>query len=176
MTTTNERLRVISHFPGRLRVRAEKFRAVPAFAGEAAEKLKRAPGVSSVSSSALTGSLLIIYDPRVTHLDQLLSVVLAEGRFSGLEVDEEDASVCAAPVPGERMREACMKADAYVRSRAGGRLDLRTAFPGALALLGLGALVARPFTGPQWYHLMYWSCNFFFHLNPRGRGGSPHER
>jgi hypothetical protein len=177
MSTMLDRLRVISHFPGRLRVRAAKFRVVPSTGVEVASRLAREPGVTSATPSPVTGSLLIVYDPRRTQLEQLLSVVVAEGRLSGIDVDEEEQDVNPmAPVPGERVRQVFRQVDSHVRRQVSGKIDLRTGIPATLALLGLGSLLVRPFAGPQWYHLVYWSCNFFVHLNPRDRGASTYGK
>ena len=55
-----DRLRLVSHFPGRLRVRAEMFRVMPEVADEVVARLRQEPAVTGTESSAVTGSLLVL--------------------------------------------------------------------------------------------------------------------
>src|SRR5689334_18519319 len=79
-------LHIASHVPGRLRVRALKLRGEGASV-EIAQRIGAEPGVSSVSASALTGSLLIHYDPGQIQLDRLLPVVLAATELTRVALD-----------------------------------------------------------------------------------------
>jgi hypothetical protein len=180
-----DRLRVVAHLPGRLRVRAETFRVLPEVANDVLERVRREPGVSSASSSEVTGSLLVIYDPSETQILRLLRTIVHVGGLAGIEVDHVDGEPQKAP--GDRVRNVLGELDARMRQATSGTVDLRTAVPGTLALLGLRKLVLGGGRVPEWYDLLFWSFVTFSNLNPRseprgseeptpassGNGGSP---
>ncbi len=160
-----DRLRVVAHLPGRLRVRAETFRILPEVASEVVDRILAEPGVASASASAVTGSVLVLYDPGETQILRLLRTIVLTGGLAGLEVDRRDGEPSA--LPGQRLRAALGGLDARVRAASGGKADLRVAVPSTLALLGLGKLLMttqRPV--PQWYDLLFWSFVTFSNLNP----------
>ena len=170
-----DRLRVIAHLPGRLRVRAETFRILPEVAGEVASRVRKEPGVSSATASALTGSVLVLYDPAETQILRLLRAIVLTGGLAGLEVDKRDVEASA--LPGDRVRDVLRSIDARIRAVAGGKADLRVAVPSTLALLGLSKLLTGTTTpAPQWYDLLFWSFVTFSNLNPRpANGNAGHE-
>jgi hypothetical protein len=169
-----DRLRVVAHFPGRLRVRADTFRVLPEVTREVVRAMSDEPGVSSVTASEATGSILILYDPRLTQLLRLLHNLIQISGVHGVDVDERDFA--ATRRPGDRVRQAMGDADERVRQAAGGNVDLRVGVPGGLALLGLGKLFLGKVALPQWYDLLFWSFVTFSNLNPAARAGetSPH--
>jgi hypothetical protein len=160
-----DRLRVVAHLPGRLRVRAETFRVLPEVASDVVSRVQAEPGVTSASASELTGSVLVLYDPRRTQILRLLRTIVLTGGLAGVEVDRAERRGGASP--GDRMRGAFERLDAAARTAAEGKLDLRTAVPGTLALLGLGKLLGGPVREPEWYDLMFWSFVTFANLNRR---------
>lgn len=163
MSRHADHLQIVSHFPGRLRVRAEKLRA-KGVAAEAAERIGAEPGVSSVTASELTGSLLILYDPALIPLDRLLPAVLAAGELAGVavEVDEPPAGP-----PGQRLRQAFRRVDDYARQSMKGRLDVRTTIPALCMVAGLARFAAGNRVLPRWYEMTFWSFVTFINFNPR---------
>jgi hypothetical protein len=172
MSQRGDRLRVVAHLPGRLRVRAETFRVLPEVAEEVVARVREEPGVVSATASEITGSVLVLYHPDETQILRLLRTIVRTGGLGGIEVDRADAPPPA--LPGVRVRRMLGRLDARVREVCGGQMDLRAAVPGALVLLGLGKLVAelpRP-RPPKWYDLIFWSFVTFSNLNPATMGGS----
>lgn len=166
-----DRLRVVAHLPGRLRVRAETFRILPEVAGEVVDRIREEPGVSSATASALTGSVLVLYDPAETQILRLLRAIVLTGGLAGLAVDRRDAEPTRPP--GDRVRDALRGLDARIRGAAGGKADLRVAVPSTLAVLGLGKLLTGGATRvPEWYDLLFWSFVTFSNLNPRPANGN----
>src|SRR5262249_12499114 len=92
-----DRLRFVSHFPGRLRVRATTFRVLPDVADGVAQRLREEPGVSSVEVARVTGSILVHYDPRVVEMPRLAQLLVRLGGLHGLEVDAGDAESPGGP-------------------------------------------------------------------------------
>jgi hypothetical protein len=159
------RLRLVSHFPGRLRVRAEAFRLLPDVASDVMSRLLEEPGIARAVVSPRTGSLVIEYSPEEVQLVRIVHLLVRLGGLHGLEVDaHEDASTV--PRPGARLRDRLDTWDRAVRNGTSGRFDLRSALPGALAAAG----AVRFFIGrrrvPEWYDLLFWSFVTFVNLNP----------
>jgi len=157
------RLRIASHFPGRLRVRATAFRDV-AFANSVAEKLREEDGVVSASTSALTGSLLVAYDARTVQLPWLVQLIVKFASLDGIEADHDGLPP---PKPqGPAIREALDRWNGSMVGATDNRLDAKTAIPGVLAGLGVLKLLFGNRRLPEWYDLMFWSITMFVNLNP----------
>jgi hypothetical protein len=161
-----ERLRLVSHFPGRLRVRADAFRRAPEVAREVTLRLQDEPAVTSAETSRLTGSLLVVYDPRALQLPRLIHIIVRTGGFDGLEVDRT-SDWKHRPRQGMRVRGAVDRMNDRLREVTGGRLDGRVALPGVLAASGVAMFAAGARGFPQWYELIYWAYNIFHNMNPR---------
>lgn len=160
-----DRLKVVAHFPGRLRVRAETFRVLPEVAADVVRRVEAEPGVSEVTSSATTGSVLVLYDPRETQILRLLRTLIVASGLHGIEVDER--ALEEAVRPGQRVRRAAAGLDEQLRRAAAGQADLRSGVPATLAALGVGKLLFGRRRLPEWYDLLFWSFVTFVNLNPR---------
>lgn len=66
----------IHRTPGRVRIRSSHLKQNPSRALDAKSQLTRLTGVHSVQLNALTGSLLIHFDPGISTPDSLLRVAL----------------------------------------------------------------------------------------------------
>src|SRR5262249_35813772 len=89
MNDEDDKLQLVSHFPGRLRVRARRFHEQPEIAEAAAGRLRKERGVVSATASALTGSILIVYDHRTVQIDTLIAVLLSVSGHSSVAADAE---------------------------------------------------------------------------------------
>jgi hypothetical protein len=156
-------LRLVSHFPGRLRVRAEVFRVLPEVAEGVQKSLSEENGVLSVSASKTTGSMLIAYDPQELQLPRLVALLVRAGGLHGLEVD---AASEAAHLDGPRVRAAFGRFNDLVKGASRGKVDLKVAVPGTLAAAGFARLVFGNRRVPEWYDLLFWSFVIFSGLNP----------
>jgi hypothetical protein len=159
-----DRLRLVSHFPGRLRVRAEMFRVMPEVADEVAARLREEPAVTGIETSRITGSLLVKYDPGGLQLPRLVQIIVRTGRLGGLEVDASEDWTKRDP-PGERVRVAIEQLNLRMREATGGRVDGRVAIPGALLVGGLALLLRDPVV-PNWWDLTFWAYTTFHNMNP----------
>jgi hypothetical protein len=117
-----------------------------------------------VTSSEVTGSLLILYDPRTTQLLRLLRRLIQTSGVHGVEVDEQDFD--RASRPGDRLRRRLGEVDERVRHASRGMADLRVGIPSGLAALGVGKLLFGRMRIPEWYDLLFWSFVTFANLNP----------
>jgi hypothetical protein len=164
-------LRIVAHFPGRLRVRAERFRE-GAFGNEVAEKIRVENGVESAIVSQRTGSLLIEYRAREIQLPRLVEIILRTGGLDGISADR---GALGAP-QGQVVREVLDRWNEQVVDVSRGRVDARTAVPGTLASLGVVRLLLGPRTMPEWYDLLFWSFVTFVNLNPPTKDNGPFLR
>ncbi|HEY1695292.1 MAG TPA: hypothetical protein VGG39_24155 [Polyangiaceae bacterium] len=162
--TPGDRLRLVSHFPGRLRVRADTFRSAPAVTDEVLARLREEPAVTSTTSSALTGSILVLYDPEALQLPKLVQIIVVTGGLSGLEFDAANDWMQKPPT-GDRLRGAIGVFNERMREATGGRMDGRVVVPAALLAGGLSLLFKRPML-PNWFDLTFWAYTTFNNMNP----------
>jgi hypothetical protein len=164
-------LRIVSHFPGRLRVRAERFRE-SAFGAEVAERVRAEGGVESAAVSSRTGSLLVEYRAREVQLPRLVEAIL---RIAGLDGISADRAPLGAP-QGAALRDAVHRWNEQLVDASRGRVDARTAVPGTLASLGVLTLLFGSRRLPEWYDLLFWSFVTFVNLNPPTSDDGPFPR
>jgi hypothetical protein len=145
-------------------VRAETFRVLPDVADEVAERVGSEPGVTHVKAGRLTGSLLIVYEPRQLQLPRLVQLLVRAGGLRGVEVDS-NAQWEAQPTQGVRVRRSLGAANESVRRKTGGAVDLRAAVPGTLAAAGAAMFFAGRRRIPEWYDLLFWAFVTFSNLN-----------
>ncbi len=90
-----EALEVVHHHPGRLRVRAEAFRAGGSLADQVREAILAMPGVTRFEHGVRTGSILIEYEPGLTEPD----TILAASRRGGGHRAVRQGCACAGTHP-----------------------------------------------------------------------------
>ncbi len=156
------RLRIVSHFPGRLRVRAEPFREA-AFGADIAEQVASEDGVISAEAVSKTGSILVLYEAAKVQLPWLVQLIVRVAGLEGLEVDHDGKPI---QPQGIAIRAALDRWNGAVVEATKGHLDARTAVPGALAGLGALKLLFGKWRAPEWYDLMFWSITMFVNLTP----------
>jgi hypothetical protein len=161
-----DKLRIVSHFPGRLRVRAETFRVLPEIGEEVAQRVAQEEGVTSATASPVTGSLLVLYEPRELQLPRLIHLLVRAGGLYGIEVDAAN-DWKHEPEDGAKVRAAFAKVNDAVRAATSGTIDMKVALPGTLAGTGLLMFLAGRRRVPEWYDLIFWAFVTFSNLNPR---------
>ena len=169
-----DRLHIISHFPGRLRVRAETFRVLPEVGEAVATRVASEPGVSEAKSSPVTGSMLITYDPRELQLPKLVGIIVRAGGLHGMEIAPPDPSEEPSR-GGLRVREAFGRANQALRKMTRGNVDVNVALPGTLWTAGIAMFLAGRRHQPMWYDLIFWGFVTFVNLNPRAEGSASEE-
>lgn len=172
--SARDRLRLVSHYPGRLRVRADVFHERPEIGEEVARVIGEEPGVTSANATALTGSLLVIYDPRVLQLPKLVQTLIRLGGLHGIAVDEADAWRDR-PDQGDNVRAAFAAVNGALLGGSRGAIDMRTLFPAALAGTGVALFLSGRRRAPEWYDLLNWALMTFWNMNPRD-GGTERSR
>ncbi len=166
--SARDRLRLVSHYPGRLRVRADAFHDRPEVGDEVARLVGEEPGVTSATAAPLTGSLLVLYDPRAIQLPKLVQTLIRLGGLHGIAVDEADAWR-ELPEQADRVRAAFASANGVFLEGSRGAIDMRTLFPFALAGTGVALFLSGRRRPPEWYDLLNWALMTFWNMNPRDR-------
>lgn len=126
---------VIHELPGRLRLRIPERRGDAVFFAELAERLTECPGVTSVESNLLTGSLLLFH--------ALETGMLEIARYSEQSAlfRIEPSSATAAGTLSQRAVKGFDGLDRSLAAASGGLVDLQSGF--LLLLLGLALYQLR---------------------------------
>jgi Heavy metal associated domain 2 len=158
-----EPLELVHHHPGRLRLRSEAFRG--AVAVDEVRSALEIPGITRVSHSDRTGSLLIEYQPGLADAEVIIAAIVAA---AGLDPPAEDVNAARRREPAVAAVDAARELNEIVYELTGYRAELRTLVP-----IGLSALAAYSFVYhkdarlPRWDNLLYWSYNIFSQLHRR---------
>jgi len=168
-----EHLELAHHHPGRLRVRADALIDALDVVQAIREDLDAVPGIVSVKYTAQTGSILIEYEPGLADADD---IILRIADAAGLAPPVDEATLRA-----ERARPALLAIGAtkelnrLTEEVTGGRADLRTLVPAALAGLAVYSFIEEKNRMPRWDNLLYWGFNIFTMLHKREIDGQPRE-
>jgi hypothetical protein len=154
------------HHPGRLRVRADALVDAPDTFARIQGALDGVPGISNVAYTPCAGSVLIEYSPGLAEPDAIVALVAATVGIAP-PLDEDEARRHRAR-PALVAIGAARELNGLARELTGGRADLRTLAPAAMA----GLAVYSFFNGvgprlPRWDSLLYWSFNVFLQLHRR---------
>ena len=167
-----EALELVHHHPGRLRVRAAVLRDDAELAGRVSHALEAMPGIARVTHNARTGSVLVEYEPGLAEPTAIAERIAATANL--LSPFDPRA---AKPVfkPAGALIEGTRELNAIAEELTGGRVDLRSIVPAALA--GAAAYSFAYGKGPRlprWDNLLYWSYSVFASLHAREieRGGA----
>jgi Heavy metal associated domain 2 len=171
----------VAHFlPGRLRVKSEKVKHNLPLAREIEHTLTGLHSIWRVEANPLTGSVLVLYDPRAP---ESLSALMTCAEFLGLSVPERDlehlenwlcAAVNGAPPGasaslGTGIQKMFESLNASAAQATGGWGDLRSLVPLTLFFLGVRSLLtADKLALPNWYDFFWFAFSMFVVLHPPG--------
>ncbi len=166
---------IAHHIPGRIRVRVPAARGNSQLLRQIDEKLARVSGIESVESSALTGSVLIRYDPKLYgKLDRMLDGSGDSAMPFELTVPKTAATRLRARSRRRKSRRRSHVAEAVsdlfaefddaIRDATDNELDLKVLLPVVAAAFGLWVL-PRAASTPLWLTLMIFSFHSFMSLN-----------
>lgn len=165
MSPAHDPLRLVSHFPGRLRVRARSFVVLPEVATRVVTSILERPGVVGAHWSATTGSVVVDYEPRRIGLPELVQLIVKISGLCGVEADE-GLEHLGAVAQGTAVRQLLHGWNDLVGAWTKGVLDLKTAVPATMAVGSFLMLLLRRRQIPAWYDLAFWSFVTFCNLNP----------
>lgn len=160
-----EHLELAHHHPGRLRVRADALINALDVMQRVRESLDAVPGILSVTYTARTGSVLVEYEPGHADADDII-LRIADAADVEPPLDE-------ATLRERRARPALLtirvtrELNGLARDLSGGRTDLRSLVPAALAGLAIFSFAEEKQRMPRWDNLLYWGFNIFTMLHRR---------
>ena len=134
-----------------------------------AEQLRAEQGVTAVTPTALTGSLLVEYEAQTVQLPWLVQLIVRLAGLDGLAADHKGPP----QITGPSIRTAIDHWNEALVHATRGRIDARVAVPGTLAGLGVLTLLFGRRQLPMWYDLMFWSFVTFHNLNVAQHGPQP---
>jgi hypothetical protein len=164
-----EVLELVHHHPGRLRVRAEVLRDDAELAGRVTRALDGMPGISRVTHSARTGSLLVEYEPGLVEPD-----AIAERIAHTAQLISPFDPRAAKPIfrPASALIDGTRELNAIAQELTGGRADLRSIVPAALAgVAAYSFAFGKGHRLPRWDNLLWWSYSVFASLHARDMNG-----
>ena len=163
--SANGSLELVHHHPGRLRVRADAFRQKPEVVDRVREAIEALPGITRLTHSERTGSLLIEYDPGFTEPDQIVAQI---AEAADLARPDDGALRAGRRTPAVVAVGAARELNALSMEFTGFGVDLRVLVPTALAALSAYSFVYKKDARlPRWDNLLYWSYNIFVSLHRR---------
>jgi hypothetical protein len=180
-TPQRHRGRVVSHTPGRVRIRLDAVHRQTAVLGHLAQGLVGQDGVSAVSVNARPGSVLVHYDHRRLMFDALLDTchdlgLILHDVAEGGEIDTEDVAqpVGVAPEVGHSstavtVMDALTDLDRRLSRLTGGKLDVKLLFPVCLGVLGVRqiAMSGLGLAEVPAYVLLWYAFDSFYKLHQR---------
>ncbi len=170
-------LRVVHAIPGRIRVKIPQVKDDTELARAIPEWLVGVPGIERVETSALTGSVLVLYDrDRLSPeaLGGMLPALLPGVDLRGIDVAQAlsgPPSPPSAPTVAEAVSGFFGTVNAGVAQVTPG-LDLNIIFPLALFAFGIRSLlVSEELIPVPWYNLLWFAFGAYFTLNrPKATG------
>ena len=175
-------IQLVHFLPGRVRVKLPRLKGNTSLAGEVERTLTALQGIRHVEASTTTGSVLVLYEPRLpASLDlEAVGSLMELANTLGLSLEDVDMDVLQhwlhsaangtrAETPtavGNNITAFFDDVNAGVTQIAGGWGELRTLVPLTLAFLGLRSLLLTenpPF--PTWYDYLWFAFSTFAILN-----------
>ena len=175
-------LQIVHFLPGRVRVKLPRLKGNTSLAEEVARTLTALQGIQHVETSTTTGSVLVLYEPRLLALLDLEAVgsLMALADTLGLSFEDVDmdtlqhwlhaaANDTRAEAPmalGSNITAFFDNMNTGMTQITGGWGELRTLVPLTLAFLGFRSLLLTanpPF--PTWYDYLWFAFSSFMVLN-----------
>jgi hypothetical protein len=172
---TGVRARIVSHTPGRLRVRVNSGSREPRSMHQLGRRLQGALGPGRVEVSPATGSVLVRYDRQANSSADIVSIlhdigVVIEETTRGVEFDPSEAAGTHS-ITGDRIVDGVTDLDRQLSALTGRKIDLKVLFPLTLGGLGLWRAASSGLgldQVPAWVMLWYAFDSFWkFHNTSR---------
>jgi Heavy metal associated domain 2 len=169
--------RIVHHIVG-CRIRLKVAAATPRLLNEIQERVLKLPGVQSVETNPITGSVLILYDRKDAIdycravFDRLKDLVTFTPESRGNNGDYSTTAI--------ELLQMVKQADDRLRNNSAGRVDLKLLFPLAMVALTVVTLPMNLQT-PLWLSFLMFGFSSFESMHtgaleqPAGKSGEQHE-
>ena len=184
-------IQIVHALPGRVRVKLPRLKGNTTLAREIGRTLTPLEGIHHVETSTTTGSVLVLYEPRLlSTLDtEAVGSLSALADMLGLSVEDvpmaelqrrlhaatNGAHAGMSTTLGSGIAALLGSVNAGVIPLTGGWGELRTLVPLTLAFLGLRSLLLTdrlPF--PSWYEYLWFAFSTFVALHPSRSSSEVH--
>jgi hypothetical protein len=172
--------RIVSHAPGRMRVRLHPEQRDPVAMAKLEQELGGRAGVASVATDPRTGSVLVHYEDASVSKDDVLDMLLDAGVVAldllGAEEAAEDLAgegagrgVADHSAGAVAILDAVTDLDHRISRLTGGKFDLKLLVPAGLGLLALRQVMLNGFGLGQvpGYVLLWYTFDSFYKLHQR---------
>jgi Heavy metal associated domain 2 len=184
MVMVTSGIQIVHYLPGRVRVKLPRLKGNASLAGEVERTLAALQSVSHVEISTTTGSVLVLYEPRLLasldleavgslmELAHTLGLTFEDGDMDLLQhwahgaANGTDTRAEAPTALGNHITAFFDNVNAGVTRITGGWGELRTLVPLTLAFLGFRSLLLTanpPF--PTWYDYLWFAFSTFVILH-----------
>lgn len=167
--------RIVSHAPGRVRVRLPREHRDPTLFERVEQALDQHASITGVTTNARTGSILLSYDGRALSREDVTALL----RDVGVIVRDVAGADEITDLPGleevghsstaTSLIEALRDLDRRVSHLTGGRIDVKLLVPASLGLLALRqiSLNGLGLSGVPGYVLLWYTFDSFYKLHQR---------
>ena len=172
--------RIVSHAPGRMRVRLHPEHRDPAAMAQLEQALGGRSGVASVATDPRTGSVLVHYEDTALSKDDVVDMLYdvgvvardllgAEDVPEDLGVEPADRDVAPHSSGATGILDAVTDLDHRISRMSGGRFDLKLLVPAGLGLLALRQVLTSGLGLGQvpGYVLLWYTFDSFYKLHQR---------
>ena len=128
------------------------------------QRLAEIPGIRSVETNVVTGSVLVTFDPEQAQSLGFLAQVCEALDISPVDID---------PSLLEAFRSGTTNESLISVEESGQEINWGLLVPSILATLGFWSLMKSPATGPTWYDYFWFAFGSYFMLNPDARTPKP---
>jgi len=161
--------------PGRIRVRAHRFKRRPEHAHEVARRLATIHGVHQAEANPTTGSVTVHYEPSALRSVEFLLKLAAAFGLSAADIEPKELeewlqAFGASPDGSMDVRRtfegAWQGLNRVFADVTGGRVDLKFIFPVVLLVLGVRSVMGEEkLAFPKWYEFFWFAFGAYFTLN-----------
>jgi copper chaperone CopZ len=172
--TLGTRARVVSDTSGRLRIRLRAEARSPETMERIAARIGGRPGISRVTTNSTTGSVTVSYDPATRSREEIVDL-LRDAGVAIIEIAPDDGRERSRPA--QTVISAFGGVDDWLARTTREGMDLRTAFPFALAALAIWRITSEGLglARAPGYVFLWYMWDSFYKLNVQGGRRASHE-
>ncbi len=165
-------LHLAHSIPGRIRVKYHKVRTHPHLTQEIHRKLTAIAGVRKAEVNSTTGSVVVHYEPSLTHSMAFLRSLVVAFELTAGEIDpteiEEWFEVLETTSSAEELNTTLQKLREGV-----GRGGVKSTIPAFLFFMGIRSLlVSKSLAVPKWYEFFWFAFGIYSILNATDQSAS----
>ena len=164
--STPQTWQVCHVLPGRIRLKIKGLKDNLEGMSALQQPLAAIQGVRCVETSALTGSVLIAFDPAKAHSFEFLAQICEALDIAPADIDP---NLLEALVQNPATTESATPIRMPTLEGMSQTINLGLLVPGILTTFGIWSLLKSKAIGPAWYDYFWFAFGSYFMLNPEAR-------